>query len=204
MLHTINQMRSPREAAALRGMFEARKQVFVDLLKWDVPVLDGRYEIDQFDNEHAQYLILTDHSGRHLASARLLPTVRPHILDSFFTSLCAAPPPKAPDTFEITRFCLDRRIGAVGRRHARDLLVTNLVRHALASGISRYVAVAEMGWLQQILAFGWHCMPLGLPQRIDGAQLGALAIEISEETPALLRRAGIGDDGCDVEDRHAA
>ncbi len=35
--------------AALRAMFAARKQVFIDKLQWDLPVLDGRFELDQFD-----------------------------------------------------------------------------------------------------------------------------------------------------------
>ena len=35
---------TPLENALLRSMFEARKRVFVDLLKWDVPVVEGRYE----------------------------------------------------------------------------------------------------------------------------------------------------------------
>lgn len=46
--------------AALRGMFAARKQVFIDQLKWDLPVLDGRFELDQFDTPDARYLILLD------------------------------------------------------------------------------------------------------------------------------------------------
>jgi len=204
MLHAIDQMRPPSEDAAFRSMFEARKRVFVDLLKWDVPVIDGRYEIDQFDDEHARYLILTDRAGDHLASARLLPTSRPHILDSFYSSLCEGAPPRAPTIFEITRFCLDRRIGAVRRRQARDLLVTSLVRYALASGIKRYTAVAEMAWLQQILAFGWRCMPLGLPRTIDGAQLGALMIEIDDTTPQRLRNAGISEADVAEDRRHAA
>ena len=36
-----------------RSMFEERKRVFVDLLGWDIPVLAGRYEIDQFDDDEA-------------------------------------------------------------------------------------------------------------------------------------------------------
>jgi N-acyl-L-homoserine lactone synthetase len=44
----------------LRAMFEDRKSVFVDLLKWDVPVLDGRFESDKFDDEYANYLIIAD------------------------------------------------------------------------------------------------------------------------------------------------
>ena len=63
----------------LRSMFEARKRVFVDLLKWDVPVLDGRFEVDQFDTPEAVYLVLADESANHQASARLLRTDRSHI-----------------------------------------------------------------------------------------------------------------------------
>jgi acyl-homoserine lactone synthase len=43
-----------------------------------------------------------------------------------------------------------------------------------------------MGWLQQILAFGWMCRPLGVPVRYDCGTLGALAIEIASDTPSLL------------------
>jgi acyl-homoserine lactone synthase len=167
-------------------MFEARKRVFVDLLKWDVPVLEGRFEVDQFDDEHATYLIVPDESGCHAGSARLLQTMRPHILDSLFPELCAAPPPRGPHVLEITRFCLGAGLGAAGRLEARNLLVSALVDYALENGVRTYTGVAEMGWLQQILAFGWRCRPLGLPRMIDGKLLGALGIEIAPETPDLL------------------
>src|SRR3546814_10913180 len=71
--------------AALRAMFTARKQVFIDLLKWDLPALDGRFEIDQFDTPDARYLILLDPDDlRHRASARLLPTSAPHLLGEYY------------------------------------------------------------------------------------------------------------------------
>src|SRR4051812_19304844 len=93
------------EDRAFRSMFAARKTIFIDLLKWDLPVLDGRYEIDQFDDEHARYLVLTDENHGHLGSARLLPTTRPHILDTLFPALCDDAPPRGPGVWEITRFC---------------------------------------------------------------------------------------------------
>lgn len=191
MLHVMGAGTCPVPDAVMRGMFAARKQVFVDLLKWDVPVIDGRYEVDQFDTEHAQYIVLADSDGGHLGSARLLPTTRPHILDSFYPQLCEDAPPSAADIFEVTRFCLDRNLTARERRDVRDTLVTALADHALANGISGYSAIAEMGWLQQILAFGWRCRPLGLPVTIDGKMLGALAIEIEADTPRKLAAAGI-------------
>ena len=183
----------PAGSWTLRAMFEDRKSVFVDLLKWDVPVLCGRFELDQFDDEHATYLIIADEDGDHLASARLLPTTRPHILSSLFPDLCAAPPPAGPHVFEITRFCLSRRQGAASRRLARNQLVSALAWHALEQGIRTYTGVAEIAWLQQILAFGWDCRPLGAPLRHASGVLGALAIEIGPDTPERLAANGIWD-----------
>ncbi|HWI77025.1 MAG TPA: acyl-homoserine-lactone synthase [Sphingomicrobium sp.] len=170
----------------LRAMFEDRKRVFVDLLGWDVPVLDGRFELDQFDNEAATYIIIADEAGDHLGSARLLPTDRPHILGTLFRDLCASPPPVGPGIMEITRFCLSRRRRAAERLQTRNQLVSALAWYALDAGIRTYTGVAEIRWLQQILAFGWDCRPLGVPVRYDCGTLGALAIEISGETPSLL------------------
>lgn len=181
----------PIESQTLKGMFEARKQVFVDLLKWELPVLDNQFEVDQFDDAYARYLIVTDRDGRHLGSARLLPTTRPHILGSLFRDLCAGPLPSGPNVLEITRFCLGRNQTAAQRRVTRNLLVSALVSDALTRGVSTYTGVAEMSWLQQILAFGWRCRPLGLPRQSCSGMLGALAIEVDSQTPSLLAANGI-------------
>lgn len=177
--------------AAMRAMFEARKRVFIDLLGWDLPVLAGRYEVDQFDDSHARYLILTNGEGQHLASARLLPTARPHLLGSLFAALCDVPPPTGPDIWEITRFCLDRRLRAGERRRWRDVLVHAIARYALEHGITHYVGVAEPAWREQILGFGWEAQTLGPIRTISGMRLGALRIAIRPETPALLAANGI-------------
>jgi len=175
----------------MRAMFEARKRVFVDLLGWDLPVLAGLYEVDQYDDGHARYLILTDTDQNHLASARILPTTGPHILGELFPELCEASVPSGPDTWEISRFCLERRLRAPERRRCRDALVTALAHYALANGITTYTGVAEQGWLEQILAFGWQAEPLGRLNRIGTMALGALRITITPDTPRLLAAGGI-------------
>lgn len=191
MLHIFRNADGPGEGAVLRSMFEARKSVFVDLLRWDVPVIDDRFEVDQFDDPHATYLVLADGEGRHLASARLLPTDRPHILGDLFPELCDGGAPRGPHVLEITRFCLDRRLRAHDRRIVRDTLVVAIADHAVSSGIAAYTAIAEMGWVAQILSFGWRCTPLGLPTVIAGSTLAAFRIDIDDETPALLSAAGL-------------
>lgn len=176
---------------AVQSMFEDRKSVFVDLLKWDVPVLDDRYELDEFDDNFATYVIVTDETGDHCGSARLLPTTRRHILGSLFADLCASSPPVGRDVVEITRFCLSRRQNAQARLQTRNQLVSALASYALGSGIRTYTAVAEVPWLQQIISFGWECRPLGAPVRTTDGIVGALAITIDADTPALLAANGI-------------
>ena len=175
----------------MRAMFAARKEVFVDLLGWQLPVLAGEFELDQFDNEDARYLILSEPDGTHLASARLLPTTRPHLLDSHFAELSDGPVPRGHAIYEITRFCLDRDLTASARRDARDQLVRGLVAFALDNHIATYTGVAEPAWLRQILAFGWDARALGATRLLQGMRLAALRIEITPDTPARLDRAGI-------------
>jgi N-acyl-L-homoserine lactone synthetase len=177
--------------AAVRNMFEARKRVFVDLLKWDVPVLNDKYEIDQFDTPHANYLILTGDNGSHRASARLLRTDRAHILGELFPALCDTDVPTGAQTREITRFCIEPTLTRNERRIARNQLVSALVQHALTEGVTDYTAVANLAWYRQIADFGWKCRALGSARHIDGECLLALHIEIDADTPDDLTAAGI-------------
>lgn len=191
MLHILAYSDLWRDDTRLRTMFAARKRVFVDLLKWDVPVLADAYEMDQFDGPGAVYLLLTDAAGAHLASTRLLPTIAPHILDTLFPHLCEESLPSGASVFEITRFCLDRTLRAGPRLEVRNQLVSAITDYGVGHGIMTYTGVAEMAWLQQILSFGWRCRPLGLPVLTGRSMLGALAIDIDARTPLLLAQAGI-------------
>ncbi|PQM25880.1 autoinducer synthase [Sphingopyxis lindanitolerans] len=191
MLRIIDHQNRASEHRALRSMFEARKRVFIDLLKWDIPALAGRFELDHFDDVDATYLIVTDADGEHLASARLLLTTRPALLDSLFPELVDGPVPRGADVLEITRFCLSPGIGARQRRIARDSLLVGLAEFALANGIRTFTGVAELAWFRQVEGFGWDCRPLGPPQLHSGAALVALRIDIDGSTISRLAAAGI-------------
>lgn len=188
---TTLQGETDRESLVVRSMFEARKRVFVDLLKWGLPVIDNRYEMDQFDDCNATYLIVTDRAGRHLASARLLPTKRSHILGSLFADLCSGPVPVGEHIYEITRFCLDRSLERAVRRETRNRLVSAIADHAIAHDIISYTGVAEADWLHQIQGFGWNCKRLGPIKQIGKQCLGALRIDIDANSVSGLKAAGI-------------
>ena len=191
MTHVIHGGSATADDGLLAQMYQDRKRVFIDLLHWDLPVRDGLYEIDQFDTSSTIYLIIAGPDGKHLGSMRLLPTTQPHVLGTIFPVLCEDSPPEAPDVWEISRLCLSRSIRAAERLQVRNRLATVATLFALNNGISAYCCVADMPWHQQILSFGWRCLPLGLPQHLPSGILAALSIEIDEDTPELLHDAGI-------------
>lgn len=168
-------------------MFRARKRMFVDLLKWDLDVVDGVYEQDQFDTDEAIYLFAGDAAGRHVGSLRLLPTTGRHLMRDVFPRMCEGGPPVRSDVWEITRLCYATDVRMAERVRIRQRLATALVEFGLLWGVSRYTCLCDVGLISQVLALGWDCEPLGLPQPVGGAQCGALAINISTETLKLFR-----------------
>lgn len=191
MLRTIDHENRTREHVALRSMFIARKRIFVDLLKWDLPVLAGRFEVDPFDDPRATYLIVTDAAGEHLASARLLPTTRPASLDRLFPIVAGDSVPKGPGIAEITRFCLSPDVPARARRAARDMLITGLIEHAMSSGIRSFRCVAACPWFRRINRLGWACRAIGAPFAYRGRQLIAFRIDIDGTSLAKLAAGGM-------------
>lgn len=187
---TVRARQAPGDDA-LRAMFAARKRVFIDLLKWDLPVLAGKYELDHFDNPSAHYLILMGPDGEHRASARILPTTGSHLLGDLFSELCEGEVPRGESVREISRFCIEPSLDAGARRDARNQLVTALAEHAVQRGITDYTAIADICWFGKIRAFGWKCEALG-PVADDGEnKLTALRITIDNATIDGLKANGI-------------
>lgn len=190
MIQVFRGAQAPGSNIVLDAMHRDRKHVFVDLLKWDVPVVAGCFEIDQFDDERAIYLVAATGEGEHRGSIRLLPTDGPHILGTIFPELCDEGVPRGASIYEISRGCLSMRLRAAERREVRNALTTAAVEFALMHDIDAFTCIADSGWLSQVLALGWDCWPLGLPRKIGRSLTGALKIDITPETPHLLRDAG--------------
>lgn len=173
------------------SMFADRKYLFVDLMGWDVPIVDERYEIDRFDGDDATYVVAAGTGGLHIGSLRLLPTIGAHLLGDIFSYLCDAAVPHGPDIWEITRLCLPVRLRAEGRLAVRNHLISAMVDHALENSISEFTGVTTWNFLQQIRAMGWSCEPLGRARRMAGQPTAAFRIRIDTRTPARLAANGI-------------
>ena len=88
-------------------MHHDRKRVFVDQLGWQLPSAGSWLEVDEFDNEYTVYLIACSADDEHhLASVRLLPTTRPHMLSTIFKDLGDGGPVIGEDVWESSRFTI--------------------------------------------------------------------------------------------------
>lgn len=158
------------------------KRVFVDRLKWRIPVVNGTHEVDRFDDDEAVYLLEIDCHGRHLASIRLLPTERPHLLSVVFPKLGDGPIPTGDDIWELTRFCVSPDVPKSDAIRLMNLMWTSVVEYAVANRIAQHSCITHMAFLTQILSAGWDTMPLGLPKVVDDGLVGAVLFRVSTKT----------------------
>lgn len=175
-----------RFKGVLAAMHRDRKRVFVDRLRWRVPVVADEFEVDGFDTDAAVYLLNLDAERRHLGSLRLLPSTGPHLLADVFPHLCQRGVPRGDDVWEITRLCTSPEASAA--KTVRQELAVAVIEYALLSGIRQLTSVTHLAYLSQLLSVGWDCEPLGLPQELDGVAVGAVVINVTSETLALMRR----------------
>lgn len=191
MIHIIENHSSFARLLLVEGMFEDRKRLFVDLFGWGVPIIDGRFEMDQFDHDDAVYIIAASRDGEHEASMRLMPSSGSHMLGEIFPHLCPSGVPVGKDTWESSRLCLPQRHGAARRRELRNILISAMVDFALTHGIARITGIIPEGFRKEVLSMGWLAEPLGPALRMAGGAVGAFAIHIGPDTPARLRWTNI-------------
>jgi acyl-homoserine lactone synthase len=173
----------------LDSMFRDRKRLFVDLMKWQLPMATATHDVDQFDTDDAVYLVaINPEDGTHMGSMRLLPTTGPHILGDLFPRLCENGVPRGDDILEVTRFCPSPRVKNRDRlMECRLNLGTAMIEYGLLRGLKGYSACTYMSWTSKLLAAGWRIRPLGLPEPFEDDAINAIEIEVSPSALAEMR-----------------
>jgi N-acyl-L-homoserine lactone synthetase len=173
----------------LAQMHRHRKAVFVDRLGWNVPVIDGK-EIDAYDRPETVYLIArSEHDSQVLASARLLPTLAPHLMGEVFAHTCTSARPSGANIWEASRFCSSPL--TPGRRERLRLLwnmLCAIMETSLLFGIEQIIFTANSMLLPLALECGWQAATLG-PTLPDGDdEFTAVHVRITVEGLASLRQ----------------
>lgn len=169
MILIVNAENRSLFVSELFDMHRQRKAVFVDRQGWNLPVL-GDLEVDDYDDADTTYLIAKaeSRSAEVLASARLLPTVRPHLMADLFERACDGHAPRGPYIWEVSRFCVNPAVSS-RRKRVRLLweMACGVMETALLYGIEKVTFVANAALLPLALECGWKCARLG-PTLPDG------------------------------------
>jgi acyl-homoserine lactone synthase len=183
MILIINAENRSLFESELIEMHRQRKAVFVDGYGWNVPVR-GDMEVDGYDGESTTYLIAKPGlTGTEVvASARLLPTVRAHLMADLFVAACDGNVPSGPSIWEVSRFCVSPRVES--RRTRVDLLwemACGVMETALLYGVEKVTFVANAALLPLAMQCGWSAVRLG-PTLPDGNdEITAVAASITPE-----------------------
>ncbi len=186
MILIVNAENRSLFVSELFDMHRQRKVVFVDRQGWNVPVI-GDMEMDDYDDADTTYLIAKadSNSAEVLASARLLPTVRPHLMTDLFAQACDGRAPRGPYVWEVSRFCVNPEVAS--RRKRVELLwemACGVMETALLYGVEKVTFVANAALLPLALDCGWKCARLG-PTLPDGDD--EITAVVASITPDGLR-----------------
>jgi acyl-homoserine lactone synthase len=170
-------------------MHHDRKRVFVDQLGWELRAPGSWLEVDEFDTEYTVYLVIcSSDDERHLASVRLNPTTRPHMLNTIFDHLCDGGPVIGPDVWESSRFTI-APLGFRGTEVMRlsQYLALAHAEFAVMNGITRYTMIGETHRVATVVSMGWPVRPLCLPKEVGGDRVQALEVTVDEQILAQMR-----------------
>ncbi|AMN47862.1 hypothetical protein ACG33_12280 [Steroidobacter denitrificans] len=179
--------------SALMQMYRHRKAVFVDELGWNIPHAGG-LEMDRYDREDTIYLVARHRGERRIqASARLLPTLGPHLMSDVFPHTLHGGIPRGERIWEASRFCPAPDLG--GRRRRLALLwevFCGLMETSLLFGIERIVFQAGTALLPLALRCGWDAAVLGPTLPCGNDRVTAVGVDITLQGLRSMReRFGI-------------
>ena len=181
-------------AADIVSMHRQRKAVFVDRARWKVPVVADQ-EIDRFDLlEHTLYLLAKDEpQGPVLASARLLPTSGPHLMQELYCESHRKGLPSGRNVWEASRFCTAPGIGSRSRRlNLLWQIICAVMENALAHGVDQVIFAANRALLPLALNCGWEAGIVGPAQNDGDDEFTAVAAAMTAQGLRNIReRYGI-------------
>ncbi len=179
-----------RHHELMSDVFRFRHRIFVEEKGWSDLANPLGEESDQFDDEHTVHQILL-HDDEIIGYQRLIPTIRPHLLTSVLSHLCADPTPCGPSVYEWTRFCLEpaRRETFPRRNGAFLLLAQGVVEWGLANRVRTATVVIDARLVVIGMQLRFKIKPLGFPKRLGREDVVALEMGFNEETLATIHAA---------------
>jgi N-acyl-L-homoserine lactone synthetase len=166
---------------ALASQYRLRHRVFRDRLAWDLPTWDGM-EFDQFDTPATTYFTWRDQSGVTRGISRVIPTVRPYMLQCLWPEMVTAEPmPHDMTVWEGSRIGIDGALDANLRRRILGEIFCAYLEFGLKKGIERYLVLMPLAFLKYtVVPVGWPPRFIGPVKRFGTSKCIAASMAVSQ------------------------
>lgn len=180
-----------KHPVAFDTMFRQRKIVFHDEKKWDVKIVGGEFEIDEYDRDDTCYLMSYDASGALVGSVRLLSTAMPHMLSGPFRDMFPDVGFTSPVIWEATRFVVlgDRSVQPNQVSTAACEILLGMCQFGLENGVRHITAVYDAGMSRLYRRCGLTNVELGRCRTPEHGTVFVGLWEISEALEASILAA---------------
>jgi N-acyl-L-homoserine lactone synthetase len=170
----------------LVNYLKARKEIFIDRLKWNLPHTEGM-EFDQYDTPMCRWVII--HEGEQvLAGVRLMPTTarcgvysymlrdgQKGLLNDFPTDVLFFEAPVDETIWEASRLFVVGGIDSVKRARVQTILMKNLMRVADELDATRVIGIVPAAWSRWLRRLGLYATPVG-PKFNSGSMTSQAAL----------------------------
>ncbi|WP_298918369.1 acyl-homoserine-lactone synthase [uncultured Algimonas sp.] len=187
-VHIVNTTNIALYGPQLDQMHRQRKAMFVDRLGWTELDQGGDYEVDEFDNEFAHYLLLIDDVGQVLASCRVSPTNQANVSCDKLAEFFDGVPPREEKVWEVSRW-----IPAPGVDGLNEICSSMMMLSLFEFGLSRKLdgMISCVGRIvtRAIARAGLPLSSISPPIRFAQGVAFGIQFETSVENITRLRRS---------------
>lgn len=146
-----------------QSLLSLRYEVFKKRLGWELET-QGKFEKDDYDNEHAEYLYAKDDAQQVVGCWRLIPTTGRYMLkDTFPILLGNEEAPCDKKIVELSRFAVKKNSSSTGATVSEVTLklLQSVYIHAVENDIDEYVTVTSTAIERFIRRIGIPCERIG-------------------------------------------
>jgi acyl homoserine lactone synthase len=163
-----------------------RYEVFVRTMGWQLPYCRPGCEQDQFDTEHAVYVICLHESGEVSGCGRLLPTTRPYLVEHIFPFLVASQAlPHSSEIWELSRFSAASLVARRLPSGLSESLFEACLQTAGQYGGKSIIGVLSVAFERWCRSHGIQMERLGSPQTYQRELVVACSVAVPHLRPEL-------------------
>ena len=190
MATTISVTNQHRFGELSVDFLRARKRVFIDHKKWDLPNTDGM-EFDQYDTPQSSAVVVHEF-GRVLGGVRLLPTTaycgcytymlkdaQRGMLQDIPETVLYEEAPVAPHVIEATRLFITPDVSAERRILVQTKLMQAMASSANAQGAKFVIGIVPAIFQRWMTRLGFSAVPMGPKLNISGDNTQAAIMNVS-------------------------